>query len=107
MESLRKVASIKNKIDRVKFELEQAESDANYEEASRLKYAVLPNLEKELSEFQDTWILGRVNIAQVIARQTGIPVEKILKTKQDNILELEKFLKANVYGQEDAIHEIS
>ncbi|MCC5815071.1 MAG: AAA family ATPase, partial [Leptospira sp.] len=107
VESLRKVASIKNKIDRVKFELEQAESDANYEEASRLKYAVLPNLEKELSEFQDTWILGRVNIAQVIARQTGIPVEKILKTKQDNILELEKFLKANVYGQEDAIHEIS
>lgn len=107
MENLRKIASVKNKIDRIRFELEQAESQANYEEASRLKYAVLPDLEKELSGFRDTWILNRQNIAQVISRQTGIPVEKILKTKQDNILELEEYLKRNVFGQEESLHEIA
>lgn len=107
VESLRKVASIKNKIDRIKFELESAESKAMYEEASRLKYAVLPELEKELNDFQDTWILSRIHVAQVIARQTGIPVEKILKTKQDDILELESYLSKVVFGQEEAIHEIS
>jgi ATP-dependent Clp protease ATP-binding subunit ClpB len=107
VESLRKVASIKNKIDRVKFELEQAESQANYEEASRLKYAVLPELEKDLDQFSDTWILNKQHVAQVITRQTGIPVEKILKTRQDNILELESHLKKTVFGQDEAIHELS
>lgn len=107
VESLRKVASIKNKIDRIKFELEAAESKAMYEEASRLKYAVLPELEKELTSFEDIWILSRIHVAQVIARQTGIPVEKILKTKQDDILELESYLKNVVFGQDEAIHEIS
>jgi len=107
MENLRKISSVKNKIDRVRFELEQAESRADWAEASRLKYAVLPELEKELSQYSDHWILGRQNIAQVISRQSGIPVEKILKTKQDNILELENYLKSNVFGQEEALHEIS
>lgn len=107
IENLRKIASIKNKIDRVRFELEQAEARADYTEASRLKYAVLPELEKELSKYSDHWVLGRQNIAQVISRQTGIPVEKILKTKQENILELENYLKSNVFGQDEAIHEIS
>ncbi|WCL50592.1 ATP-dependent Clp protease ATP-binding subunit [Leptospira sp. GIMC2001] len=107
VESLRTVSSIKNKIDRIRFELEQAESNANYEEASRLKYAVLPELEKQLSDYQDIWILTSSHIAQVISRQSGIPVEKILKTKQDNILELENYLHKHVFGQEKAIHEIS
>jgi ATP-dependent Clp protease ATP-binding subunit ClpB len=107
VENLRKLASIKNKIDRVKFELETAESLAQYEEASRLKYAVLPDLEKELAQFQDTWILSRVHVAQIISRQTGIPVEKILKTKQDDILGLESYLNKVVFGQESALHEIA
>jgi ATP-dependent Clp protease ATP-binding subunit ClpB len=107
VESLRTISSIKNKIDRIRFDLEQAESNANYEEASRLKYAVLPELQKELNQHQDTWVLGRQHIAQVIARQTGIPVEKILKTKQEDILELESALKKSVFGQDEAIHEIA
>ena len=87
--------------------METAESLAQYEEASRLKYAVLPDLEKELAQFQDTWILSRVHVAQIISRQTGIPVEKILKTKQDDILGLESYLNKVVFGQESALHEIA
>jgi ATP-dependent Clp protease ATP-binding subunit ClpB len=43
----------------------------------------------------------------VISRQTGIPLEKILKSKQDSILHLEEFLNKRVFGQEEAVHEIA
>ncbi|MDZ4727755.1 MAG: AAA family ATPase [Leptospira sp.] len=105
--SLKQMASIKNKIERVKFDLESAEARADYTEASRLKFAVLPELEKELGAFQNIWILGSNHIASVISRQTGIPVEKILKTKQENILELESQLNQTVFGQKEALKEIA
>ncbi|TGN10412.1 ATP-dependent Clp protease ATP-binding subunit [Leptospira ilyithenensis] len=105
--ALKQMASVKNKMDRVKFDLEAAQTRADYTEASRLKYAVLPELEKELATFQNNWILGRSHIGSVISRQTGIPVEKILKTKQENILELENHLKLAVFGQEEVLKEIA
>jgi ATP-dependent Clp protease ATP-binding subunit ClpB len=105
--SLKKVSEIKNRIDRLNFELENAQRSGHYEEASKIKYMLIPETEKELSALQHDWILGKKHIAQVISRQTGIPVEKILKSKQDSILNLEDFLNKRVFGQEEAIHEIS
>lgn len=105
--SLKKVAEIKNRLDRFQFELEAAERTQNYEEASKIKYMLIPETRKELDSFQHDWVLGKKHIAEVIARQTGIPVEKILKSKQDSILNLESFLNKRVFGQEEALHEIS
>ena len=105
--SLKKSASIKNKIDRVKFELASAEAKADFTEASRLKYGILPELEKELEATANNWVLSPTHVAQVISRQTGIPTEKILKTKQDHILGLEAALKSNVFGQDAPLHEIA
>jgi ATP-dependent Clp protease ATP-binding subunit ClpB len=105
--SLKKVSEIKNRLDRLQFELETAERNQNYEEASKIKYMLLPETQKELTSFQHDWVLGKKHIAEVISRQTGIPVEKILKSKQDAILQLEDFLSRRVYGQEDSLHEIS
>lgn len=104
--SLKKVSEIKNRLDRLHFELENAERTQNYEEASKIKYMLIPQTEKELGGFQHEWILGKKHIAQVISRQTGIPVEKILKSKQDSILALEEFVNKRVFGQEEAVHEI-
>jgi ATP-dependent Clp protease ATP-binding subunit ClpB len=105
--SLKKVSEIKNRLDRLQFELEQAERTQNYEEASKIKYMLIPQTEKEMGAFEHEWVLGKKHIAQVISRQTGIPMEKILKSKQDSILHLEEFLNKRVFGQEEAIHEIS
>ncbi|HXH30744.1 MAG TPA: AAA family ATPase [Bacteriovoracaceae bacterium] len=105
--SLKKVSEIKNRIDRLTFELETAERLQNYEEASKIKYMLIPETEKELTAFQHDWVLGKKHIAQVISRQTGIPLEKILKSKQDSILNLEDFLNKRVFGQKEALHEIS
>lgn len=105
--ALKRVSELKHNLERSKFELEQAQRTQDYEAASKLKYSVIPELENELSKSNNPWVLKTEHIANVISRQKGIPVEKILKSKQEEILELEAFLKSRVYGQDNSIHEIS
>lgn len=105
--SLRKLSSVKNSLDRAKFELESAERSGKFDEASRLKYGAIPELEKQLTSLQHNWVLTADNIATVIARQTGIPVEKILRSKQENLLRLEEYLNSKIFGQQEALHELS
>ncbi|MFP5492448.1 MAG: ATP-dependent Clp protease ATP-binding subunit, partial [Bacteriovoracia bacterium] len=105
--ALKNVSEVKARIDRLKFELETAERKQNYEEASKIKYSLLPEMEKQLTQFQHDWVLNQKHVASVIARQTGIPVEKILKSKQEHILKLEEFLKKRVFGQQESLKEIS
>lgn len=105
--SLKQVTETKHQLERAKFELEQEERNQNYEAASKLKYSVIPELEHKLESAQYNWVLSTKDIASVISRQKGIPVEKILKTKQENILGLEDFLKSRVFGQDQALHEVS
>ncbi|MBL7664359.1 MAG: AAA family ATPase [Bacteriovoracaceae bacterium] len=105
--SLKKVSEIKNRLERLKFDLEQAERTQNYDKASEIKYSLIPETESELTQYQHDWVLNKTHVANVIARQTHIPVEKILKSRQDNILKLEEFLNKKVYGQSAALHEIS
>ncbi len=105
--SLKRVTELKNQLDRLKFDLEAAERNQNYEEASKLKYSLIPEVEKQLEGHSHDWVLNAHAVAQVISRQTGIPVEKILKSKQDQILKLEEYLKQRVYGQDEALTEIA
>ena len=105
--ALKRVSDIKNRLDRLKFDLEKAEREQNYEEASKLKYSLIPETEKEMEQFSHNWELKKENIASIIARHTGIPVEKILKSKQDNLLHLEDDLNKRVFGQKEALHEIA
>ena len=105
--SIKKVSELKHQLDRYKFELEQAQRNQDYENASKLKYSIIPEIEKQLSSNTHDFILKTEHIAKVISRQKGIPVEKILKSKQENILELEVHLKQRVFGQDSALHEIA
>ncbi|MAE59100.1 MAG: ATP-dependent chaperone ClpB [Halobacteriovorax sp.] len=105
--SLKKVSDLKNQKERLLFDLENAERNQNYEEASRIKYSLLPEIETALSECTHEWVLTKDNIASVISRSTGIPVEKILKSKQDHILTLNDYLKSKVFGQDEALDEIA
>ncbi|WP_372653346.1 ATP-dependent Clp protease ATP-binding subunit [Halobacteriovorax sp.] len=105
--SMKQVSTLKSDLERYKFELEQAERKQEYERASELKYSLIPELETELEKCAHEWVLGVKDIANVISRHKGIPVEKILKSKQENILKIEDYLKSKVFGQEGPIHEIS
>ncbi len=105
--ALKKVSEIRGRVEKLKFDLDVAEREQNYEEASKIKYHLLPEAEKEMESFSHDWILNEENIASVIARHTGIPVEKILKSKQEELLKLEDVLTQRVFGQKEALHEIS
>ncbi len=105
--AVKKVSGLKNQLEKLKFDLEQAERKMDYESASKIKYSLIPEIQKQLEAIDHTLILKKEHIAQVIARQTGIPVEKILKSKQESILELEKYLNSSVFAQTEPLHEIS
>ncbi len=105
--SLKKVSEIKARAEKLTRDLESAERDQNYEKASEIKYHLLPEIEKELKEHSHDWVLREKNIAAVISRQTGVPVEKVLKSEQENVLKIEDYLTKRVYGQEEALKEIS
>ncbi|MFA6239178.1 MAG: AAA family ATPase [Bacteriovorax sp.] len=105
--ALKQTTETKHQLERYKFELEQAQRNQDYETASKLKYSVIPELEQRIEAAPEGWVLSTHDIANVISRQKGIPVEKILKSKQEKILELEGFLRKRVFGQSEAIHEIS
>jgi len=105
--ALKKVGEIKNRLEQLKFNLEKAQREQNYEEASKLKFSLIPETERELSSIDMNWELKKEHIAGIIARQTGIPVEKILRSKQESLLNLEGKLSKRVFGQVDALKEIS
>lgn len=104
---LKNVMQIGNQLEKLKFDLELAEREQNYEQASRLKYSLIPELEKKLQDNEHEWVLTQKNIADIISRQTGIPSGKILRSQQEKILQLEPSLKKRVFGQDEALHEIS
>ena len=105
--ALKKVSELKHQLERYKFELEQAQRNQDYEGASKLKYSLIPEVEAQLESSSNNWVLSTQHIANIISRQKGIPVEKILKSKQEQILELEAYLNNKVFGQSNALHEIS
>lgn len=105
--AVKRVSELKSQLDKAKHELELAQRNQHYEKAGELMYSVIPDLEKELVGNAHDWILQTEHVAGVISRQTGIPSEKILKNKQEEILGIENFLNTRVYGQLEPIHEIS
>ena len=105
--SMKKVSELKGRLEKYKFELEQVERKQDYELASELKYSLIPEVEAELESCSHEWILNVKNIASVISRHKGIPIEKILKSEQENILKIEEYLNSRVFGQKNALHEVS
>lgn len=105
--SVKRVSELKAQLDQYRFELEQAQRKGDFDAAGKLKYSLIPEIEAKLEETSDMYILEGEHIANVISRQKGIPVEKILKSKQEQILDLEPYLKKNVLGQDQALTEIA
>ena len=104
----------KKEIERVKFELEQAENDYDLEKAARLRHGELPRLEKELTSLNTSdknKILSDIvtsdDIAQVISKWTNIPISKLVSGEREKLLLLEENMKKRVIGQDDAISLVS
>ena len=108
--------NIKEAIDRVRHEIEEAERNYDLEKLSALKYGELPKLEEQLKQEQSKekgdgkLIKEEVTeeeIAEVVSKWTGIPVAKLAETEREKLLHLDEILKKRVVGQADATKAVS
>ncbi len=114
-ENVIKLKNLKQKIDESKYKLEEFKRNADYAKAAEYEYSIIPNLEKELQEVREksennnlvSQIIGKEQIAEIVAKWTGIPVGKLVQSENEKILSLEDSLKEKVIGQDQAITAIA
>ena len=114
---LNRVGDLKTKLDSLRIEAEKAQREANLEKASRLLYAEIPALEKQLSEAENATEnnsermvsdqVGEADIAAVVAAWTGIPVGRLLQAESEKLLNLEAELGKRLVGQKRAVKSVS
>lgn len=105
------------KDQKVRFEAlkDKYETEGNLEEASKIKYETLPKINQEISDFQsqeseDALLQEKVSvdtISEVIARWTGIPMNKLMESEREKLLHLDEILRQRVIGQDEAIEKVS
>ncbi|MBD2270288.1 ATP-dependent chaperone ClpB [Anabaena sp. FACHB-1391] len=117
-----KIQSIKEEIDRVNLEIQQARSERNQDltKASELQYSKLPNLQNQLqsveTELSHTQGTGKsllreevteADIAEIISKWTGIPLHKLVESEKEKLLHLEDELHHRVVGQQEAVTAVA
>jgi len=114
--SLNRVGDLKTRLDAARVDAERAQREGNLERASRLLYAEIPALERELMVAEreepagDRMVNDQVtdeDIAAVIAAWTGIPVGRLLQGETEKLLHLERELGKRLIGQKDAVKAVS
>jgi ATP-dependent Clp protease ATP-binding subunit ClpB len=114
------IQSIKEEIDRVNIEIQQAERDYDLNRAAELKYGKLTELQRQLekveAQLSDTQTSGKTllreevteaDIAEIISKWTGIPVTKLVQSEMQKLLLLEDELHQRVIGQEEAVTAVA
>lgn len=105
-------------LEQAKFDLEQAQRSGDYGKASELQYLTIPLLEQQVKDLVETedgikstsLLHDNVtadDIAAVISKMTGIPLNNLMKGEKDKLLDMEVILKQHVVGQDEAIHAVS
>lgn len=107
------------KIERYKFEAEQAERAGDYGKVAELRYGKIKTAETDLQNYKEhlkqmqakgallTEEVDDNHIAEVVSKWTGIPVTKMMQSEKDKLLHLEDELKKRVVGQEEAIEAVA
>ena len=112
--SLQDVQGLKEKLDAARQDVEVAQRKGDFARAGELTYGVIPDLERKLKVIEEKQSAALVNeavtaenIAQVVSRWTGIPVDKMLEGERDKLLKMESALEGRVVGQHEAVRAIS
>lgn len=114
-------AQVKEEIDRLRREIEDSTRKGDFNKVAELQYGKLPALEKQLKEAQAAETakgksgkpqllrtqVGAEEIAEVVARATGIPVSKLMQGEREKLLMMEERLHERVIGQDEAISAVS
>ena len=118
-ESIQRIRSLKEKLESTKVEEQKAQREGDLNRAAELRYGTLTQLQKDLEEAnrklaelqKDQKMLKEEvdaeDVAEVVAKWTGIPVSKMLEGEIQKLLKMEDRLKLRVIGQDDAIHAVA
>ena len=106
--------NLNERIDQAKEDLESAQRNGDLTKASEIMYGLIPSLQKEYEELnqkEQATIINEVinaeDIASVVSKWTGIPLEKLIGGEKDKLVNIEKLLEKRVVGQQDAIKKVS
>ena len=111
--ALERVKEITRAIDELKMEAERAERQGDLQRVAEIRYGELPALEKELEErdtVRESMVKEEVDdddIAMVVARWTGIPVDRLLEGETEKLIHMEERLHQRVIGQDEAVEAIA
>jgi ATP-dependent Clp protease ATP-binding subunit ClpB len=113
-EALDRIGEITQQIDALRMEAERAEREGNLQRVAEIRYGELPALEKELAERDDEQADSMVkeevdedDVAAVVARWTGIPVDKLLEGETEKLVQMENRLHQRVVGQDEAVEAVA
>lgn len=118
-EVVEKIQVVKEQIENLKLEAEQAERAGDYGKVAEIRYGRVKDSEEQLQKLMDSLKevhskgammkeeVGSEDIAEVVARWTGIPVTRMLQSEREKLLHLEEELHKRVVGQEDAIEAVA
>ncbi|MBS0502281.1 MAG: ATP-dependent chaperone ClpB [Proteobacteria bacterium] len=113
-EKIQGEANIKEQLDQARLQLEQAQRQGDLARAGELSYGVIPGLEKQLAEAQSASAGAMLreevtadDIAGVVSRWTGIPVDRMLEGEREKLLHMEDVIGKRVIGQADAVRAVS
>ncbi len=105
---------LKEELDSARSELDIAQRKGNYERAGELTYSIIPSLEKKIKANQATEnktsikeAVTKEDIAAIVSRWTGIPVQKMLEGEREKLLKMEEELGKTVIGQDEAVRAVS
>ncbi|MBI1329184.1 MAG: ATP-dependent chaperone ClpB [Alphaproteobacteria bacterium] len=112
--SVQSVQALKEKLDAARQDVEIAQRKGDFARAGELTYGVIPGLERQLREIEEQQSAALVqeavtpeNIAQVVSRWTGIPVDKMLEGEREKLLKMEEQLEKRVVGQNEAVRAVA
>ena len=112
-------SELKTKIDELKTKANIAKRESKFEEAAKIEYGDIPELEKKIKENEEKWAImqkegtllrnsvDEESIATIVSKWTQIPVNKMLDSEKQKVLRVEEVLKKDVIGQDEAIKAIS
>src|SRR5687767_10217432 len=112
-EALDRVKEITQKIDQLRMEFERAERAGDFNRAAEIRHGELPELERELDGREtaaETMVKEEVDeddVADVVARWTGIPVSRLLEGETEKLIHMEERLHQRVVGQEEAVEAVA
>ncbi len=116
---IRKIRDLKSKIDNYKSEMEKTEREGQLDKVAEIRYSLIPEAEKKMEELntrlmelqKDRTLLKEEvddeDIAEIISRWTGIPLQRMLESEKEKLIHMEERLRSRVVGQEEAIEAVS